>query len=92
MKREEGEKAKRAPNDYMVKAIALKAWIKNKLSGENLNNVGALSSAAAKVLSANDRDLEKCKKNFDESSFLKDYKSADKDIKAKREAKKANKV
>lgn len=89
MKREEG---KRAPNDYMVKLIALKAFIKNKLSGENLNNVGAMSKAAAKVLGDNDRDVDKAKKNFDESSFMKDYNAAKKQIESNRAAKKANKV
>jgi hypothetical protein len=92
MKREEGDKKKRAPNDYMVKLIALKAYIKNKLSNENLNNVGAMSKAAAKVLGDNDRDVEKAKKNFDVSSFMKDYNSAKKDIENNRAAKKANKV
>jgi len=86
------EGGKRAPNDYIIKLTALKKHIKDKLPNEILNNVGAMSKAAAKVLNANDRDTEKAKKNFNATSFLKDYTSARKEIEAKRAAKKANKV
>lgn len=90
MKREEGKK--RAPNDYIIKLTALKAHIKSKLPNETLNNVGAMSKAAAKVLNENDRDVEKAKKNFNSSNFMKDYNAAKKEMDAKKAAKKANKA
>lgn len=86
------EGAKRPPSDYIIKLTELKKHIKTKLPNENLNNVGAMSKAAAKLLSDNDRDTEKAKKNFNATSFLKDYNTAKKEIDAKRAAKKANKV
>jgi hypothetical protein len=96
MKREAGEgstdKKKRAPNQYIVDLTALRAHIKSKLPNENLNNVGAMSKAAAKILSANDRDVDKAKKNFKATSFMRDYNTAKKEIEAKKAAKKANKV
>ena len=85
-------KKKRGANQYIIDLTALRAHIKNKLPDETLNNVGAMSKAAAKILSGNDKDLEKAKKNFNSASFLKDYNTAKKEIEAKREAKKANKV
>ena len=51
-----------------------------------------MSKAASKILSGNDKDLDKAKKAFDSSSFMKDYNSAKKEIEAKRAAKKANKM
>ena len=86
------EKKTRGANQYILDLTALRAHIKNKLPDETLNNVGAMSKAAAKILSGNDKDLEKAKKNFNSASFLKDYNTAKKEIEAKREAKKANKV
>jgi len=83
---------KRAPNDYIIKLTALKAYIKTKLPNEVLNNVGAMSKAGAKVLNENDRDVEKAKKNFNPTSFMKDYNSAKKEMDAKKAAKKANKA
>jgi len=91
-KRAEGSKPKRAPNQYIIDLTTLRAYIKNKLPGETLNNVGAMSKAASKILSGNDKDIEKAKKAFKSSSFMRDYKSAEKEINAKRAAKKANKV
>lgn len=89
---EDGEKKKRAPNQYIVDLTALRAYIKGKVPNENLNNVGAMSKAASVVLAKNNRDLEQAKKNFNASSFMRDYNTAKKEIEAKREAKKANKV
>ena len=83
---------KRAPNRYIIDLTALRAFIKTKLPNETLNNVGAMSKAASKILSGNDKDLDKAKKAFDSSSFMKDYNSAKKEIEAKRAAKKANKM
>jgi hypothetical protein len=92
MEGEEGEKKKRAPNQYIIDLTALKKYIQDKLPNETLNNVGALSKAAAKILSGNGRDLDEAKKNFKSTAFLRDYNSAKKEIEAKRAAKKANKV
>lgn len=79
---------KRAPNQYIIDLTALRSYIKEQLPKETLNNVGAMSSAAAKILSGADKDLAKAKKAFSGPSFMKDYKAADEKIKAKRQAKK----
>ena len=85
------EKKKKVPHKSFLDMIALKAFIKSKLPNETLNNMGALSTVVAKLMRDNDKDLDKAKKTFNSSSFLKDYAKADAEGKAKKAAKKASK-
>jgi cobalamin biosynthesis Mg chelatase CobN len=88
-------KQSRGVNPFMVELIAVRRMIKSELSDEVLNNVGAMSSAASKLLKAtklNDKvDAKNAMKNFDKKKFMANYKLSDKAIKAKRAAKKASK-
>lgn len=73
----------------MADSLKLKAFIKENIDDpKKINNVGAMSSAAAKLLKDNDRDLEKAKKNFNKSSFMRDYNEAKDKIEKRREEKK----
>ncbi len=85
---ENGEKMKRAPNQYIIDLTSLKKYIKCKLPGEELNNVGALSKAAAKILSGNNSDLDQARKNLNTDTFMRDYNNAKKEIETKRAIKK----
>jgi len=88
----ECKKKKRKPNNFMIDLSALRSFIKSKLPNETLNNVGAMAKAASKLLTDNGKDIEKAKKDFDSSTFMKEYNSAKKAIEAKQAAKKANKM
>jgi hypothetical protein len=93
MKREEGDvKPKRKANKYFTDLLELKAFIKTKLPNENINNVGAMTKVGAKLLSENDKDLEKAKKAFDSATFMRNYNIAKKEMDVKKEAKKAAKA
>lgn len=71
-----GEKKKRPMNKFMKDSLDLKKYIKTKIDEKKINNVGAMSSAAAKLLKDNDKDLEKAKKNFNAETFMDDYNAA----------------
>ena len=79
---ESGEKKKRTPNKAFMDMVNLKKWIKEKLSSEDLNFI-TLSKPVSALYKANDKNLEKAKKNFDKTSFMKDYREAEKNRKTR---------
>lgn len=85
----EKKKMKRELNPAMRASIDLKAFIKEKVgTKQNLNNVGAMSKVAWKILKENNTDLEKSKKAFKVESFLIDYDAAVKEVEKNRADKK----
>ena len=81
---------KRELNPFMKDLINLKAFIKTKVDDpKTLNNVGAMSSAASTLLKNNDRDLDKAKKNFKATAFMRDYNVAKTKIEKNRAEKQA---
>ena len=79
----------RPVNQYFKTANELRVFVKKQIPEESFNVVSAMSKAMAKVINANDRDIDKIKKNFDKAAFLKDYNSEKKAYLAKQAAKKA---
>jgi colicin import membrane protein len=93
MKREEGEKPKRKMNPFMANLTVLRRYIMDQIGAElKPMNVGAMSSAASKLLKLHDVDAEKAWKNFDKAKFMVDYNASKKAIEAKKAAKKAAKA
>jgi hypothetical protein len=73
---ESSGKPKRKASNYIIDVTKIKAFIRSKLSNENLNKMGPLSKVVSKLFNDNNRDVAKTMKNFDADSFLKDYKKA----------------
>ena len=69
------DKKKRPPNKAFMDQLALKKWIKEKLAGDKLNYI-AMGKPVSILYNANDKNVEKAKKNFDKTSFMKDYNDA----------------
>jgi hypothetical protein len=90
MKRETGTGEKQPKGLYMKIASELKAFVKSKLPGEDLNFI-AMSKPIAGMLKAANNDLDRAKKNFDSTNFMKEYNSAKADIDSKKAAKKRSK-
>ena len=82
---------KRPLNEFFKKSLELQAYVKSQLSDEKLNNVGVMSKMMADMLKEYDRDVSKCKKNFDPKTFMKKYNVAKKESDEKRAQKKASK-
>jgi hypothetical protein len=76
MKREEGEKKKRPASQYILDITAFKAFIKSKLPNEDLKKMGPMTKVANKLFNESNRDLEKAKKNFKGTEFVRAYKEA----------------
>jgi hypothetical protein len=93
MKRDEGVKPKKK-NMFIVKLQELIRKVRSKIPESDITpmNVGAMSSAASKLLNAHDRDVDTAMSKFDKAKFLADYRASKKSIEEKRAVKKASKA
>jgi hypothetical protein len=83
---------KRPENEYFKLVKELRPFIAKQVPNEKFNIVGAFAKAISKIIKNGDRNLEKIKKNFDSTAFLKDYNAEKKAYLAKQAEKKASKA
>ena len=66
-------------NVFHAKSNELRDYIKSQLPDEKLNNKNVMKNLTDTMLEVYDRDVCKCKKNFDPKTFMKKYNKAKKD-------------